>query len=221
VVLTGSNVSLQSNGVTSAHIANRTRNMSFTGAQFLTSSNTSGFDLGNGTGAANRASRVFSFAGANGAGGMTLSFVVPQDYVGPTAADTTACPGLVTPRLRIKWATDSTQANGARKINMDVLFSQDDQLVANSLANRFRYNIRSAASGSDAAESLDPTNTQIADQLVPEAGDNWSTGEGALNAWVPGQVIVLTLYRNATSTEDPNSARAGILNVSFEYEADQ
>jgi len=221
VILAGTNVSLQANGVNAGHIANRVRTMSFAGGQFLTTSNTSGFDIGNGAAPANRTVRAYSFAGDNAVGGMTLTFVVPQDYVGPTATDTSNCPGITSPRLRIKWATDSTQANGSRKINMDILFSQDDQLAANTLANRFRYNIRATASGSDAAESLDPTNAQIADQIVPEAGDNWSTSEAPLNTWVPGQVIVLTLYRNATSLDDPNSTGAGVVSVSFEYEADQ
>jgi hypothetical protein len=104
-----------------------------------------------------------------------------------------------------------------------VSFSQDDQLVANSLANRFRYNIRAnAGSLTNAAESLDPTNTQIADQIVPEAGEIWDTSDSAVTAWAPGQVIVLTLARNVSVVaDDPNSARAGIVSVSFEYDADQ
>jgi hypothetical protein len=213
------------NQVTPAKVPNRTRRFAIAGNQFLSNSNTSAFDLGNGTAAANRRNRVTSFAGDDTAGLLTTSFVVPADYVGPTAAELASNPGLQVPRLTIRWATNSTQPNGSRKANIDVMFSQDDQLVVSSLANRFRYNIRANAGAStDAAESLDPSNAQIATQVIPEANEIWSTGTAnsdPLLPWAPGQVIVLTLYRNAADGNDPNSARVGIVSVGFEYEADQ
>jgi hypothetical protein len=166
--------------------------------------------------------RVTSFGGANSNGYLTVSFVVPADYVGPTAADLTAIPGIITPRLTLKWCTDSTQANGSRKVNFDVSFTKDTEFTAIG-ATRVRYNLRSGVGPTEtsAAESADPSNVQVATQVIPEVGDNWSTGEGPNTAWAPGDVIVLTIARNATSAEDPNSARAGIIAVTFEYEADQ
>ena len=167
----------------------------------------------------NRRIRVTSFAGANTDGYMTYAFAVPSDYVGPTAADSAACPGIITPRLAIRWVTDSIQANGARKINMDISFCKENE-VSGIGANRFRYNIRNGASGPDAVESADPSNVQIATQVLPEPGDNWSNAELPLTAWAPGDVVIISLARNATAVDDPNSARAGILSVTFEYEAD-
>jgi hypothetical protein len=207
--------------VTAAKVANRSRRFGLSGNMFSPSS-TSTFDFGNQSTAANRTMRVTSFGGANSNGYLTVSFVVPADYVGPTAADLTAIPGIITPRLTLKWCTDSTQANGSRKVNFDVSFTKDTEFTAIG-ATRFRYNLRSGVGPTEtsAAESADPSNVQVATQVIPEVGDNWSTGEGPNTAWAPGDVIVLTIARNATSAEDPNSARAGIIAVTFEYEADQ
>lgn len=212
---------IASNTVTAGNIANRTRRMSFPGSAFTVANSSATFPIGNGLAGTGRQVRVNSFGLAGVSGGMSISFVVPSDYVGPSAADLTSNPGIAVPRLRIKWATNSVQADNDRKINVDISFSQDDQLTTNTLANRFRYNIRRNAGGTDAAESLFPSNATIADQIVPEPGDNWSSGEGALNPWVPGQIIVLTLFRNDGSPDDPNNAQAGVVSVSFEYDADQ
>jgi hypothetical protein len=217
--LNGSTFSIGAGAVDAGMVANRTRRMSLAGNSFSPST-TSTFDFGNGTVTLNRRIRVTSFAGAGNDGYMTGAFVVPADYSGPSAADLAACPGIIVPRLTVRWVTDSTQANGSRKINMDVSFCLDSDSTAIG-ANRFRYNIRQNASGADAAESLDPSNVQIASQTLPEPGDDWSSAEGPVAAWQPGDVVLLSLARNATSLDDPNTARAGILSISFEYEADQ
>jgi hypothetical protein len=205
---------IASNTVTAGNIANRTRTVVVSGSQFIGLTTTSAFNWSSG----NRGVAVRSFGSPNSAGQMTVSFQVPADYAGPSTGDLAAVPGIQAPRLRIKWVTDSAQANGSRKINMDVAWAQDDNLNGGNLT-RFRYNIRANAAGSDAAESADPSNVQVATQVIPEAGDNWSTGEGPVVAWAPGQTIILTLARN--TTDDPNDQRAGIISVSFEYDADQ
>jgi hypothetical protein len=198
--------------VTAAKIANRVRTMSITGSQFIGQTSTSAFNWSSG----NRGIVPRSFGSANSAGQMYVAFQVPNDYVGPSAADLSANPGIVAPRLRIKWVTDSTDAD--RRINMDVSWAQETDLNGGNLT-RFRYNVRAGGTGSDASDSANPTNVQVATQIVPEPGDNWSSGEGAPIAWAPGQTIYLTLARN--TTDDPNSQRVGIITVSFEYDADQ
>ncbi len=220
MVLTGTNVSLQANGVTAASIANRTRTVTVSGSQFNGITTTSAFNWNSVT---NRGISVRSFGSANSNGVMSVSFQVPADYVGPSSSDLAACPSLTVPRLRLKWCTDDTAVT-SHKMNVDVSFSQDDQL--NSGANRFRYSVRqNANSGTDfatAGESLDPAgNTQIVTQVLPDAGDQYSTGEGAVVSWVAGQTIIVTLGRNATNTDDPNAQRIGIVSLSFEYESDE
>jgi len=212
-------VSLQANGVTAASVANRVRRVSLSGNSFSPSS-TSTFDFGNGLPSANRRVRVTSFGSANNDGYLSIVFTVPSDYVGPAAADITACPGLVTPRLSMRWVTDSVQANGSRKLNADISFVRESEITANG-GNKFRYNIRDGVPviSLDAAESADPTNIQIATQVMPENGDNWSTGEGANTVWAAGDVILLTISRSGAS--DLNSARCGVLSITFDYEADQ
>jgi hypothetical protein len=198
--------------VTAAKIANRTRTFTITGSQFIGLGSTSAFNWSSG----NRGIAPRSFGSANSAGQMSVAFQVPADYVGPSSGDLSAVPGILAPRLRIKWVTDSTDAD--RRINMDIAWAQETDLNGGN-ATRFRYNIRAGGTGADAADSANPTNVQVATQIVPEAGDNWSAGEGAVVAWAAGQTIFLTLARN--TTDDPNSQRAGIISVSFEYDADQ
>lgn len=169
---------------------------------------------------------VRSFGNNNTNAAISASFQVPSDYVGPTAQDLADCPTLTTPRLKIRWVTDAANTNpGARKVNMDVSFSQDESLnYGGGVANKHRYNFRqNGNSGLDsgyACESLDPTNNQVASQVIPEPGDVWNSMEGGALPWVPGQTILLTLYRNATSADDTNTQRVGIFQVSFDYEAD-
>jgi hypothetical protein len=207
-------VSVPANAITAASVANRVRNFSIPGSSFIGQTSTSSFNWSSGT----RGITTRSFGSADSAGQLSVSFQVPADYAGPSASDLSANPGIQSPRLRIKWVTDSAQANGSRKINMDIAWAQDSDL-ANGNQTRFRYNFRNLSSGTDSAESLDPTNISVATQIVPEPGDSWSTGEGAVTAWAPGQTIVLSLNRN--TSDDPNTARVGIISVSFEYEADQ
>jgi len=53
---------------------------------------------------------------------------------------------------------------------MDISFSQDDQL-ATGLLNRFRCNVRVSSIRINSAESLDQSNIQIAEQIVPNAAE--------------------------------------------------
>jgi hypothetical protein len=200
--------------VTAAKIANRVRTMTITGSQFIGLTSTSAFNWSGG----NRGIAPRSFGSANSNGQMYVAFQVPADYVGPSAADLSANPGIVAPRLRIKWVTDSTASD--RRINMDIAWAQETDLNGGN-TTRFRYNIRAGGTGTDAADSANPTNVQVATQIVPEPGDVWSSGEGAPVAWAAGQTIFLTFARNATAGDDPNADRVCIISVSFEYESDQ
>lgn len=202
--------------VTAAKIANRTRTFTVSGGQFIGYSSTSAFAWGT---PENRGVPVRSFGGANSNGGMAVTFQIPADYAGVASSDLSACPGITAPRLRIRWVTDSAAGAGGRKVNMDVSFSQDELL--NNAANRFRYNIRQGSTGTNSSESLDPSNVQVAAQVIPESGDSWDTGEGAITPWAAGQTVVLTFFRNATNADDPNANRVGIVSVSFDYESDQ
>ena len=163
---------------------------------------------------------VRSFGSGNVSGALSVCFQVPADYAGPSAADLAACPGIQAPRMKIRWVTDSTQAATQRKIYLEVEFAPDTQLGPGNI-NRIRYNIRANSSGPDSAESLDPTSSEVASQSIPEAGEIWSVGEGPVPAWIPGQTIIITLYRNATLGDDPNNAKVGLLGVSFDYDAEQ
>jgi hypothetical protein len=209
-------VSLQANGINAGLIANRVRTQTITGSQFTGLTSTSAFNWSSG----NRGVAPRSFGSNNSDGQIFVAFQVPDDYAGPSSADLLAVPGIQAPRFRIKWVTDSVQVNGDRKANIDISWAQDFDLSGGN-ATRFRYNIRRNATGTNAAESADPTNVAVATQVVPEAGDNWSVGEGPVVPWAAGQTIFLTLARNASSSDDPNGSRVGIISVTFEYESDQ
>jgi hypothetical protein len=204
------------NSITAAKIANRTRTMSISGTQFAGYSTTSAFAWGT---PEPRGVPVRSFGSANANGGICVAFQVPADFVGPSASDLATCPGLQAPRLKIRWVTDSTQPATSRKIDMDVSFSQDTQLSTGN-ANRWRYGIHANSNSADSVESLDPSNTDVANQVIPEPSEVWSISEGPVTSWGAGQTIILTLYRNGTSPNDINTARVGIISVSFDYEAD-
>lgn len=211
------------NQVTSAQIANRIRTFSIPGTVFAGHTTSTSFAWGTPQAVG---ITVRSFAGSpNGSGGINVVFTVPDDYVGPSTADLAACPGLQTPRLRIRWVTNSVQSPGLRKINVDVSFSQIEYLTSQN-GNRFRYNFTNGSMGPSSSESLDPTANEVALQVIPEPGDEWdSPFDAPVMPWQPGQIVALTLFRNSPSTDptaiDPNSQLAGILSVSFDYEADR
>jgi len=173
-------VSVPTNAITAANIANRTRRVAFTSNQFITQT-VSQFNLASQPAAGARTIRNNFFSANDFATGtLTLAFVVPPDYSGVSSGNLATNLGIQALGLRIKWATVYTQANGSRKINMDISFSQDDQL-ATGLLNRFRCSVLVNSIGINSAEALDPSNIQIAEQIVPEAAETWDTAEGAVN----------------------------------------
>lgn len=216
--LSGTTLSIAPESVTSAEIQNRTRCAQFSGYEF-TPSTTSTFDLAAVANLWERV-RVISFAGANTAGYMSIAFKVPDDYVGPTAADLLANPGLQTPRLNFLLATDETVGTG--KAELVFSFTDATQLAPTG-ANRFRYTIGSGY-GVGGANSLTESPSMVqgtpVNLVIPESGDVWDTS-ASLTTWAAGQTVVLTVHRNATSSADPNSQRVGIISMSFDYEAAQ
>jgi hypothetical protein len=209
VVLTGSNVSLQSNGVTAAHVANRTRKVFIPSGSFVFESNAAPVQMqGSGT-----TGIWVRRLGNDTNESASVTIQVPSDYAGTGVAILSA------PRLTIYWASDN-----AGKVNVDVSWRNMNDLLGGDVGNTFRYNFRdgvTAASGDSACESLasSPVRTVVA-QTIPNVteADVW-TGTGA--SWSAGDLIVLTLRRNGTATDDPNSANMYIAGVAFEYEADQ
>jgi hypothetical protein len=207
--LTGSNVSLQSNGVTAAHVANRTRKVFIPSGSFVFESNAAPVQMqGSGT-----TGIWVRRLGNDTNESASVTIQVPSDYAGTGVAILSA------PRLTIYWASDN-----AGKVNVDVSWRNMNDLLGGDVGNTFRYNFRdgvTAASGDSACESLasSPVRTVVA-QTIPNVteADVW-TGTGA--SWSAGDLIVLTLRRNGTATDDPNSANMYIAGVAFEYEADQ
>ncbi len=219
-------LTINNDSVTAAKIANRTRRVMLSGSNF-TASTTSTFDLSNDV-PANRLVRVISFAGNNNDGYMTLTFTVPSDYVAPSAADLAANPGLATPRLRFLLATDQSTGTD-RRVNLDISFADLATQLAPTGANRYRYNVRAIGaigvpddfgdSEANCPNLVEGTPTEL---IVPDAGDVWSTSEGAVVPWAAGQTVTLTVSRQAFDAGgDPNLFRAGIMAFYFDYESDQ
>lgn len=166
----------------------------------------------------NRRYRVRSFAPATtGNGWLTSSFTVPMDFVAPSAADLSACPGLSVPRLTVVWTTD--EQNGANtQVDMDLVFDAAGGLSYGGDGG-YRYTFRAShAPGPNAMESLQPGvgsgAAAVMFQTCPEPGDAWANAPAA---WSAGDVILLSLYRDGNG--DPNSSRVGIVGVYFDYEA--
>ncbi len=218
-------VSVFPNSINAGHIANRTRKVYVPGASFIAGPNSASmFDLSNDIDIKRRV-RVMSFVSATNDGYITATFQVPSDYAGPTAADLAACPSLTSPRLTLQLATELATGDG--RINVDVSFAEASQL--NPLgSNKFRYNFRAigalgAVDGSANANSANCPQLvegSVTGFTIPEAGDAWSTTDAPVT-WAAGQTIVLTFYRTSTATDDPSNVRAGILGISFDYDADQ
>ncbi len=200
-------------------ISNRIRRVFVPGAAFNTVSNTSTYDINNASPTNTRRYRVFSFASAaTGNGYMTGMLQVPPDYVGPSANDLAACPGITSPRITVIWTTDETvQAN--TKANIDILWQPLSTITTNGDAV-LRYTFKANHTpGPNASESLQPNvgagQNPIVQQVCPEAGDMWGN---AAPTWSANDLIEFTLNRDATG--DPNSQRVGIIGIVYEYEAD-
>ncbi|MCX5689324.1 MAG: hypothetical protein NTV94_05975, partial [Planctomycetota bacterium] len=218
-------VSVLANSISASQIANRTRKVFVPGATFIAGPNAASmFDLSNDIDIKRRV-RVMSFVSATNDGYITATFQVPNDYAGPTAADLAACPSLTSPRLTLQLGTELASGDG--RINVDVSFAEASQL--NPLgSNKFRYNFRAigvigavdGAANPTAANCPQLVEGTVTSLTLPEAGDSWSTIDAPVT-WAAGQTIVLTFYRTSTATDDPSNVRAGILGVTFDYDADQ
>ncbi|MBS0195339.1 MAG: hypothetical protein JSR77_01140 [Planctomycetes bacterium] len=208
IVLTGTDVSLAANGVTAAHIANRARRVYVPSDAITVSDNSAPVLLvGSGTDVTGVWARRIGNDATDAAATFTVQ--VPTDYAGSGVA------GLNAPRMTIYWGTNATSADHA--VNVDIGFRSVTDFTG-AVSNSFRYNIRkSAGAATDAAESANPAAGAIVSQTIPEATETW-TGNPT---WTPGDVIVVTLKRNAGALDDPNNGRFYIIGVSFEYEADQ
>lgn len=218
-------VSVLPNSISAAQVANRTRKVFIPGPAFVAGPNAASmFDLSNDIDIKRRV-RVMSFVSATNDGYITATFQVPSDYVGPTAADLAACPSLAAPRLTLQLATELASGDG--RVNVDVSFAEANQLTPLG-SNKFRYNFRAigaigavdGATNPNAANCPQLVEGTVTTLTIPEAGDAWSTTDAPVT-WAAGQTIVLTFYRTSTATDDPSNVRAGILGVSFDYDADQ
>ena len=94
-------VSVPTNAITAANIANRTRRVAFTSNQFITQT-VSQFNLASQPAAGARTIRNNFFSANDFATGtLTLAFVVPPDYTGVSSGNLATNPGLQALGLRI------------------------------------------------------------------------------------------------------------------------
>jgi len=195
------------NSITAAKIANRTRRV-FIPPSAMTFSSQAIFIL---TGNIGDVTAVWAPRLGDNIANEAMNFTinVPADYAGSGVT------GLNAPRLTLHWGTDSTAAS--RKVNVDFAFRNAADFTG-AVGNSFRYNIRSGAGAAiNAAESANPATGAITAQTIPEADETWAGNP----TWAAGDVIVISLRRNAGAGDDPNDAKMGILGISFDYEADE
>jgi hypothetical protein len=104
VVLTGTNVSLQADGITAALIANRTRSVMISAGSIATPA---GFGAVNFSGGSGRVVGAKLDDGSNNVG--TATFVVPRDFISGSV-----------PSITIYWGTD--EGTGGRSGTMNLRF---------------------------------------------------------------------------------------------------
>jgi len=193
-------------------ITNRNRRVFVPSNAFTIESNAAP-NLMQGSGSSNSGIWVRRMSNGTSDEAASVTIQVPSDYAGSAAA------GLSAPRLTIYWASDN-----AGKINMDVAWRNLSDMIGANVGNSFRYNFRSSvtvANGDSFCESgaSNPVRSVVA-QVIPSVAENdiWS-GTGA--SWAANDLIVLTLRRNGSAGDDPNSSVMYLVGVGFEYEADQ
>lgn len=192
-------------------ISNRTRSV-FIPVSSMTFSTTASPVLMQGSGA-NVTGVWVRRLGNNTVENASVAIQVPSDYSG------TGVSGFTAPRLTIYWASDQTG-----KVNVDVAWRKINDMLLGDVGNSFRYNFRSGvpvASGNSECESYfsNPPGTLVK-QTVPDIneGDVWASGPGSV--WNANDIVVITLRRNGTASDDPNGGNMYILGIGYEYEAD-
>jgi hypothetical protein len=203
--------------ITAAKIANRTRKVFIPSNAIVFESNAAPV-LMSGSGTSNTgvwARRL----GNNTVEAATVTIQVPSDYAGSGVA------GLGAPRLTIYWSTDSTLTNASRKVNVDVSWRNLADFINNpDPGNTLRYSFRSgvtAANGDSVTECNEPLAAkQVVATTIPSAAESdvWA---GTGTTWSANDLIVLTLRRNGTASDDPNTANMYIVGIGFDYDADQ
>lgn len=196
--------SVTANALTNASLANRTRRYMLGAGDFV------GTGTGVGSGSANfsvtneRNRGAALTLGNNVNNVVTATFVVPTDFVAGSV-----------PKMTLWWATD--EGGTSRQVDADISFMPLSSMSTSTSAVTFRYNIRNS-SGSDATamDSLNPNQSQVVQQTMPEGAESWSGSP----TWSPGDIIVLSIGRNGTSGSDPNSGNMYIYGVSFDYTSD-
>lgn len=195
---------LSSGSVTNTQIVNRTRRFMIGSGAFLPQG--TGAGVGNANfGASSERYRAAGISLGNNANNVaTATFVVPSDYVAGAP-----------PKFTVWWATD--EGGASRQVDVDVSFMTLSSLTASTTNVAFQYNFRnSSGSATTASDSLNPTQSAIAQQVIPEGTETWSGSP----TWNPGDVIILSIGRNGSSASDPNSGNMYLYGVSFDYTAD-
>ena len=198
------NAMVEDNTLTAAKIANRSRKLVISSGSFAGAGTTNGsvdFNVGN---ARNRGAAIqLPNDVANVA---TTVFVVPSDYVA----------GQPIPKITVFWATDEGAAN--RRCDIDVGFTHIANMSSPTSPVTFRYNFRdSSGSSTNASDCLNPAQSQVVGQTIPEDAEVY---DNSPTAWAAGDVIILSVGRNGTSGGDPNSGNFYLYAISIEYSSD-
>jgi hypothetical protein len=126
LVLSGSNISVQADGITAAQIQNRTRQIFIpTGAMITGNSNAfiGRVNTGAGAGAASALGVGLNNNGSPENPYASMTFIVPPDFVAGAA-----------PNVQILYATDTNSGN----VSIDVFYAKSTDLVAASTSIPFR-----------------------------------------------------------------------------------
>jgi hypothetical protein len=185
-------------------LANRTRRIFVSGAEFYPSTAVTNHDAGAAITTTPRASAWLMRDATTDSG--TATFMVPMDYIA----------GQAIPPITVYTGSSATG-----KFGFEIAFGRFSEVTntANNAWNK-RYEFYSGAgntTGDSQEESFNITTAASLQTMTMPATDVYLNSP---TLWQPGDIIVITITRKSSNTPDTNSGNLYLYGVSFDYTGD-